>query len=252
MLPATVGSTWKALAEQPATEPARFDPATLAGLPAPAARWLARAIPAGAPLRPVIELDMTGRIRLGPRWMPFTATQILRPGVGFVWKPVVGGRVLRFTGADLLGPHDARMEFRLHGLVPVARASGPGTARSASGRLAAEAVAWAPTAATPQCGATWAPLDDDNATVTLATPTGPVAVTVAVTAEGQLTAMALQRWNDTAKPPALQPFGADVTAEATTGDGVRIAGSATVGWGHGTPQWDTGRFFEFTIVATRP
>ncbi|MFA9565268.1 MAG: DUF6544 family protein [Acidimicrobiales bacterium] len=53
------------------------------------------------------------------------------------------------------------MEFRLHGLVPVAQASGPDVARSAAGRLAAETVAWVPQALTPQAGA----VDDEHAVV---------------------------------------------------------------------------------------
>lgn len=59
---------------------------------------------------------------VGSRWMPFAADQVLRAGVGFVRKPIVGGHVVRFVGADILGPDGARKEFRLHGLIPVATA----------------------------------------------------------------------------------------------------------------------------------
>ena len=167
-----VERTWQLLTDHADPDPPPFDPATLADLPEPAARWLARAVPAGAPLHQVVELEMAGRIRLGSRWLPFTARQVLRAGVGFVWRPVVGGRLLRFTGADLLGPDGARMEFRFHGLVPVAAGAGPDVARSAAGRLAAETVAWLPTAVVPQAGATWSMVDHERAVVAVPTPSG--------------------------------------------------------------------------------
>ncbi len=164
--PESAATTWAALAA-PAGEPVRrFDPATVVDLPDPAQRLLVRALPEGTPLTGVVTLKMAGWIKLG-RWMRFRADQILRAGVGFVWRPVVGGRILRFTGADLLGPEEARMEFRLHGLVPVARASGSDVARSAAGRLAAETVAWLPQALTPQAGARWRAMDEARAAVTL-------------------------------------------------------------------------------------
>ena len=247
-----IDDLWRELIHDGDPAPTPFDPATLADLPQPAARWLARVVPAGAPLRQVVELEMVGRIRLGSRWMPFTARQVLRAGVGFVWRPVVGGRLLRFTGADLLGPDGARMEFRFHGLIPVATGSGPDVARSAAGRLAAETVAWLPTAVVPQAGATWSPVDHERAVVAVPTPSGPVDVTVAIDDDGRLASLTLERWKDSAEPPSLQPFGGDMADQVSTGDGVRIAGAGTVGWDHGTPAWDEGRFFEFEVTGTGP
>lgn len=249
---ADVEATWQELTEGADPSPPPFEPDSLADLPAPAARWLGRAVPAGAPLRQVVELEMSGRIRLGARWLPFTARQVLRAGVGFVWRPVVGGRLLRFTGADLLGPDGARMEFRFHGLIPVATGSGPDVARSAAGRLAAETVAWLPTAVVPQAGVTWSPVDDERAVVAVPTPSGPVHVTVAIDGDGRLASLTLERWKDSAEPPSLEPFGGDMTHEVSTADGVRIAGAGAVGWDHGTAGWDDGRFFEFTVTGTRP
>ena len=105
--PAFAELTWATLAAEPAAEPLGFDPTTLRGLPSPAQRFLARALPAGVRLSSRVELDMEGEIKLGGRWFGFTAEQILRAGVGFVWAPVVGGRLWRFVGADALAstPH---------------------------------------------------------------------------------------------------------------------------------------------------
>ena len=47
-----------------------------------------------------------------------------------MWPPVVGGRLIRCVGADALGPEGARIEFRLHGRIPIVRGAGPDIARS--------------------------------------------------------------------------------------------------------------------------
>ena len=244
--PESAATTWAALAE-PVGEPVRrFDATTVADLPDPAQRLLVRALPDGTPLTGAVTLAMNGRIKLG-RWMPFRADEILRAGVGFVWRPVVGGRILRFTGADLLGSEEARMEFRLHGLVPVVRASGADVARSAAGRLAAETVAWLPQALTPHAGAQWTAIDDARAVVTLEAAGGTVEVEVEVEADGRLRSIGLQRWKDSADPPGEEPFGGTVDEEFLTADGVRIAGAGSVGWGWGTPQWEEGEFFRYRV-----
>ena len=247
MEPESAATTWSALAEPTGQPTLAFDPTTLADIPDPAQRLLARALPAGTPLTSAATVEMTGEIKLG-RWMPFRADQILRASVGFVWWPVVGGRLLRFTGADLLGPVEARMEFRLQGLVPVAQASGPDVARSAAGRLAAETVAWVPQALTPQAGARWSAVDDEHAVVTLDAAGETVDVEVAVDPDGRVVSLGLQRWKDSADPPGFEPFGGRVEDEFVTSEGVHIVGAGAVGWGWATPQWAAGEFFRYRIT----
>lgn len=242
--------TWTALETGSAQSLDRFDPASLEGLPAPARRFLTAALPVGALLPRAVELEMEGRIKLVGHWFPFTARQILRAGVGFVWTPVVGGRVIRFVGADALGPEGARLEFRLHGRIPVVRAEGPDIARSAAGRLAAETVAWLPQALTPQAGAIWTEGHGHHCTVTLPGPDGPVDVRLQIDDDGRLSELQLSRWNDSLKPPAAAPFGGAVT-EAFVADGVSIAGVGTVGWDWGTQQQEDGEFFRYTITGAR-
>jgi hypothetical protein len=230
--------------EPPTAE--RFDPATLGDLPEPARRWLTRALPAGTPLVGLAELTMEGSLRIGGRWRPFTACQTLRAGVGFVWAPTVGGRWLRFVGADLLGPDDARMDFRLHGIVPVSRASGPDTRRSAIGRLAAETIVWLPQAAAPQAGARWRPVDERHAAVTI--DALGAEVEVGIDADGRLTTIDLDRWSDRLDPPGPDRFGGDLEDEHTTTAGVAVTGAGAVGWGHGTDRWSDGEFFRFHLT----
>jgi len=142
--PAFAAEAWASLATDVGGEAPLFDPTTLHGLPAAARRYLAVALPDRVPLSSTVRLEMDGEIKLAGRWLPFTADQILRASAGFVWAPVVGGPILRFVGANVLTRRDARMEFRLHGRIPVGRAAGPDVRRSAQGRLAAETVAGFP------------------------------------------------------------------------------------------------------------
>jgi hypothetical protein len=247
-LPAIAERGWTALSDGSPVEPAVFDRATLAGLPPPAQRLLDRALPSGVALSTRVELSMEGEIRLGGRWFPFTAEQILRAGEGFVWSPVVGGRLVRFVGADLLTAADARMDFRFHGVIPVVRADGPDIRRSAQGRLAAETVAWLPQALTPQLGAKWTPVDDERAVVTLHAADSDVDITVVVDGDGRIRRAGLDRWNGSVDPPRLEPFGASVDSTFTAANGVRLAGSGAAGWGFGTDDEADGIFFRYRIV----
>lgn len=251
----TAERLWSALEPSSGAEVDGFDRSTIDGLPEPARRFLVATVPDGSPLATAVELEMTGRIKLGI-WLPFRARQIVRSGVGLVWVPDVGGRVLRFVGADTLGPDGARMQFRFHDRIPVVDASGPNTVRSAAGRLAAETVAWLPHALTPQAGATWKALDERRATVTLpGGPTGPTDVDVTIDERGHLTEIRLQRWNDSAEPPRLAPFGGVVSASLDV-DGVRIARDGAVGWAQETEaqeledqEWAV--FFRYRITSAR-
>lgn len=240
--------TWAALAGRRDNDLTPFSAEMVEHLPAPAQRFLLRAIPEGAALWPVCELSMTGEIRLGGRWFPFRARQILRAGVGFFWKATVGGRILRFDGFDCLEPAGARMQFRLHGLVPVATASGGDTARSAAGRLASETVAWLPQALLPATGARWEPIDDHSSMVNIDAGGEAVQVQVEVDREGRLKSIGLERWKTETRPPSLAPFGGLLNEEFVCENGVRIAGTGSVGWEWGTPQWLDGEFFRFQIT----
>lgn len=241
--------TWEALLQLARPSPDEFDITTLKQLPEPAQRLLGAALPDGAPLHNGVELEMRGRIKLGP-WLPFTAHQLLVAGAGFVWLPVVGPRLFRVVGADVLGPKGGRMGFRLYGRIPVAVGSGPDVSRSAAGRLAAETVAWLPQALTPQAGASWQPIDDDRAAVTLEGPDGPTKIEVTVDESGNLVELQLQRWNDRTRPPGHTPFGGAVTGFFAT-VGVRIAGNGSVGWRHGSSDGGGSAFFEYTITGAR-
>ncbi len=243
----TRSMTWRRLASPP--EPAgAFDPAHVDELPAPASRLLRHALRPGVPLASNVLLDMAGEIRLR-RWMPFRARQVIAAGTGFVWAPRVGRRPLVITGADTLIDGRGTLDFRLWGLMPVARESGSDIDRSAAGRLAAETVAWLPQALVPAMGARWTAVDDTRATVTLPVGDQSADVTVTVDPDGRLRELSLQRWGSPDDHPAgAHPFGGDFDDERTYG-GVTIASAGRVGWWWGTPRQTDGVFFRYRITA---
>lgn len=244
-----IESAWASLSAAPTEQPASFDTATLADLPSPAARLLGRSVPSGTPLSSTVRLTMRGEIKLGPRWFPYESEQILRAGEGFVWKPVVGGRLLRFTGADVLAEDDERMEFRLYGRIPVVRVSGADLRRSAEGRLAAETVAWLPQALTPQAGARWAPIDDARATVTLHAGGTDIDIEVAVDEDGRVRRVSLDRLRVIGESARVAPFGGPIDDEFVTSNGLHIAGRGSVGWDLGTPDEPDGVFFRYEVTS---
>ncbi len=252
-------NAWQALETPPAVGQTPGPDAPEA-LPDAARRFLERSVPVPGSAPGAVVLEMVGEIRIG-KWRPFRAEQILRPGVGLVWAPTVGSMPTGFVGADILTPDLARMEFRLGGLVPVARAQGEDVRRSALGRLAAETVSWAPWALWPTTGPPGAPewsvaIDPSSAAadevdVLVPTPGEPVSVTLQVDGEGRPGEVRLRRWRDSVDPPAYASFGATCESDLVLDDGTRIVGSGTVGWDWGTPEQPEGEFFRYRLTSAR-
>lgn len=222
----------------------------LADLPAPAQRLLHRALTPGMMLTPTVVLEMEGTIRL-KAWTPFRGREVISAGTGFVWEATAGKPPLAVKGGDTFLRGTATLDFRLWRLVPVARASGSDTARSAAGRLAAETVVWAPQALTPQLGATWTPIDTTLANVTLRAGEHVATVTVTVDAHGRLQEVSTQRWgNPDSGEFGFYPFGGAVEEHADF-DGVTIATVGRVGWWWGTERQADGEFFRYRITDMR-
>lgn len=243
-------AAWEELTT-PSGPPQAFDPATIVDLPDPARRLLERSIRPGSGLNPTVILRMVGEIKL-KRWMPFRARQVIRVGEGFVWEATVGRPPVVFAGGDTLCRGQGCLDFRLWGVVPVARSAGSDVDRSAEGRLAAEMVAWAPQALAPQMGATWNGIDETQATVSLPIGHRRVDVTVAIDEVGRLNEITMERWgNPGSKVYELHRFGAAVAATGDVG-GVTIASSGTVGWWWGTERQAHGEFFRYRLETDQP
>lgn len=228
-----------------AASPATFRPDEVADLPAPVRRYFETAIAPGTPLATAVRLRMSGAIRLRG-WMPFTAAQALAPHRGFVWRARVRGGL--FSGADRYVDGLGAMDFRLLGLVPVMRASGPDVSRSAAGRCGAEAV-WVPTALLPRFGVEWSATDDTHATARFRLDDTDLEIRFRFHPDGRLASATFERWGDPDETGTfgLHPFGIEATASATF-DGVTVPSEGRVGWFHGTDRWEEGEFFRFRLT----
>jgi hypothetical protein len=225
---------------------ATFDPDGLGALPDPVARWLRWAIPAGAPLARSAVLSMRGEIRIGA-WRPFTAEQVLVPGVGFVWAATASVGPLRVRGSDRYVDGEGAMDWRVAGIVPVLRASSPDVSRSAAGRLAGELVLVPPAALA--AGVRWTAVDACSATATVDVDGHGHQVTITVDDDGCLRSVHLPRWGNPDKGPyAEHTFGVFVDQHHTF-DGYRVPAELRAGWWPGTDRWADGEFYRCTITA---
>ena len=162
---------------------------------------------------------MRGSIKLGRRWMPFRARQVVAPHHGFVWAAHVASVVV---GSDQYADGKGWMSWKLLGLVPLVRAEGPDVSRSAAGRGGGEAIS-VPTALLPRFGVTWSADDEAHVTARYAHEDVDVAFHLALNDDAHIESAMFKRWGDPAETGTwgLHPFGVDVTAHATF-DGVTI------------------------------
>lgn len=234
------------LEEAAAIPPEGFDPAMAGDLPEPARRWLTHAIgPGVAPARSV-ELTMRGQIRLG-RWRPFTARQVLAMPGGFVWAATARVAGLPVSGFDGYTHDTGQMSWRLCGVLPVMRGSGPDVTRSAAGRFAAEATVLLPTGFRT---AAWSTASDENSAIAVwHIGDQDEKVRLDIGPDGRILGVAIQRWgNPGGKPYARYPFGVTVEAERTF-DGITIPAVFRAGWWWGTDRQGDGEFFRAEVMA---
>ena len=216
-------------------------------LPMAARRLIQRSVPANAAYATEVRLAMRGEIKLN-RWMPFSATQRLVGGEGFSWNARAGGSLVGFSGSDSYWDGQGKVDFRLWGLLPVARASGADVSRSAVGRLAAETVVWLPQVLRSTNRAAWDHLSDESCRVSLTVHGEEFPILLTVDSSGQLCEVEMERWgNPGGGDYSLIPFGATFDGWSQFG-GVTIPSSGTVGWWWNTDRQADGEFFRFQIV----
>jgi hypothetical protein len=216
----------------------------LQGLPDPVRRYFKAAIAPDTQLARAARLRMRGSIRLGGRWMPFRARQVLIPETGFQWTARVGGII---AGTDSYVSGKGLLDFKLLGMLTVAHGDGPDVSRSAAGRAAGEAV-WVPTAMLPRFDVTWRADAPDRIEARPRLSNSPVSVAYQLNGEGMVTAVEFDRWGDPDGTGSwrLCPFGFTVTRSATFG-GVTIPVAGRAGWYYGTDRWPEGEFFRLEI-----
>ncbi len=224
-------------------------PPVVDDLPEVAKRYLAHAIAPSVALADTVELEIKGATMQKGRWFSFAARERLEAGIGFHWAARLRYGPLVLTGADQLRSGQASLDFRLFGVVPFLRASGPDVVRAARGRLAIESM-WLPSSAHPELGARWStpePAEPNRAEVRLTVDGEEAVVTLVVASDGRLESAWVLRWGDPSESGtyALHPFGGVLEGEACFGD-YTIPARLRAGWGFGTPTYRESFRFEIT------
>jgi hypothetical protein len=228
-----------------------FDPDMVSHLPAPARRYLLRAIIPGTPLARAVQLRMHGGIRLQRKKdpAPFTAEQIIADS-GYIWKARAQTGALLISGYDRLLHDEAELRWWVFDTLPVVSASGANVSKSAAGRLAGEHI-FLPSLLLPQLGAQWQPINDASAIVRVTIGIEEVDVTVTVAENGRLLSLAVNRWNSSVEngPVGYLRFDVDELAGEKTFGGFTIPTRFRAGWRLGSR--DAFPFFYGSIDSAR-
>lgn len=254
--PSTPGAPWFARGTAPAWDrlaaptdgERRLRPSDLDGLPAPVARWLARAVEPGAPLARTALLEMSGRILVGG-WRRFTARQVVSAGNGYVWAATAWFGPLPVFGFDRYSDGTGEMRWRLAGALPVVSESGDDVARSAAGRLAGELVLTPGAALAPFVR--WEEADDTSALARMEIGGRVHTARLEVGPDGVPRSVRLPRWGDPGGTGfAEHTFFALCSGERRFG-GVRLPARVTAGWdtGDGGGGGDPEPFIDFEITS---
>jgi hypothetical protein len=162
--------TMRALTQlgDPRTDGLRSD-ARAEDLPAPAARYFRRALPAGAGEITGVDLAQTGEMFVGNAWRSMTAVQRFTTNPpGYVWDARVRmAPLVAVNVRDMYAHGTGSMRASALAAIPIVNQAGtPELDAAALHRYFAEAV-WFPTALLPGSRVSWSPLDDRRAIATL-------------------------------------------------------------------------------------
>jgi hypothetical protein len=214
-------------------------------LPEPAQRYLKHAIAPGTLLARAVRLRMHGEIKL-QQWLPFKAEQAIVWGRGFIWSATVHIYGMPIRGFDRLVDSEGAMRWKLLGLIPVMKASGPDITRSAAGRVAGESM-WLPSVL---CGedVSWTEPDLSHLHASLTAHGEATELELFVDERGKLKSIRYPRWGNPGDSEfRYVDFGALVEGESTFG-GYTIPSRLRVGWYFGTDRFESeGEFFRATI-----
>ncbi|WP_029039908.1 DUF6544 family protein [Cucumibacter marinus] len=241
-----------ASAETPA---GTYSPELVAALPEAAQRYFAFSITPGSQIRTVASFEMGGEFGMGNAeqgsYLPMNADQVLALPHGLIWRAKAGEGLMRMSGSDGTASGEHWTKFWLFGVIPVVRAEGgKDLARSAFGRMAAEAAIWTPAALLPGEGIEWVEAGPDLARAVISADGLSQTVDIALDNAGRPQSVSMMRWNN-ANPEGVwqeQPFGGTLD-DFREIDGYRVAFAVDAGNFFGTPDFFP--FFKARLTAFR-
>jgi hypothetical protein len=210
-----------------------------------ATRYLAHALPDGAPEPRRVRLRMTGQIKAGI-WLPFTATQWRTDSQSFRWEAQVAlGPISVLKVTDRYRHGTGGTQGRLFGRIALFDEHGPDTVRSAAGRAALESV-FSPASLLAEPGVSWSVGGPDELIAAWRIDSEPVELHMRIDEHGSVRGVSLQRWGNTGQPHyGYIPCGGAFYAERRFGKLV-IPSEMTVGWWFGTRRYRP--FFKARII----
>jgi hypothetical protein len=236
--------------EPPRTGPAApFDPALLAGLDEPVRRYFRRAIGDGAPLPDGVRVTMRGRIKLGA-WLPFIAEQDSYADA-FSWRArVAAGPLTLFRVTDSFTDGVGRVDARLFGRLPLIRSADENTARSAAGRAALEAAAYAAPLLLTHPGVRWEAGSADSIVARWTVGPERPEVRIGIDEAGAVRSVCAARWGKVGTGRFQYiPFGGELAGERHFGPYL-LPSRVSVGWWWGTPRYAP--FFQAELLDVTP
>jgi hypothetical protein len=213
----------------------------LGGLPAPARRFLSRALPAAGPFATSVEVQIEQRVKIR-KTQPDSPDHIYR-----MRELLAAGRGMAATGWLRRGTPrsvlfwyaqgEGQVREALFDLIPIVRSSGSDVSRSLRGRALCD-LFWLPSALLPANGASWEAVDDEHARVTVELDGEELPITLRIDAEGRLLELTAPRWGSvgTGGGYAQIPFGMTADEERTF-DGYTIASRLRGGWWYATDRY---------------
>lgn len=171
-----------------------YDPAELAGLPAPVQRYFRHVLKPGQPYLRSARLRHDGQFKtdLNKGWMAITGEEyFLADRPGYIWI----GHTTWFSACDQYIAGAGSLTVRLLGILPIVRASGPSFDQGELLRWLAETV-WFPTSLLPGGRTIWSPIDDDSATLTLTDHDQTVVCLMQFNEQGEIVRYQAQRYSD--------------------------------------------------------
>lgn len=216
----------------------------IARLPELARCYLCTSLGIDRPLPSAVRLAMHGQIRLG-RWCPFVGEEVLTMSGALFWYARTHYYSFPVLGYDSFSDGAGALDWRLLGMLPLARADGPDVARSAAGRAAAEAV-WLPSRLAGPA-VQWAQTEEGALLVRLPAGADIVPLRLVPDEEARLREVSMMRWgNPEGGAFGWHPFGGRVTAWERFG-GIRLPSRLEVGWLEADGTLGAGAFFRVTI-----
>ena len=215
-------------------------------LPSPVRAWLHRCVELGVEPPDRADIDTSGEIRVG-RWWRYEACEVLAPPTDLIWSATTHVGPFSIEGADRYVDGVGAMRWDASGRIPVLRADGDGTTRSAAGRLAGETLLVPTFTLAPWIE--WEAIDESRAVAQI-TIHGAIHSVEAQFEDGRLVTCSQPRWYQDRRRGRSRVFGVRFDG-ATTHDGITMPTDWTAGWDWDGDDWRHGPFLRAHLEAVR-